>query len=136
MITMELTHWSYYGYMNREIKLVYARTEQGIFLSGTQIEENSSTTKCAAAVVTAICQREQINWQDQPFFDVQTYHGYPGTEEGWCAIYQLAIYGHDALISRVSQRLVVAPTTDARTNEKVAAAIPEEVRPAFMRLIG
>lgn len=136
MITMDLRLAQYQGYQGQGmVNFAYAQTGQGIFFTGTQIVLNSSTARCATAVVNAIVNDAHIRWQDYEFFDVQTHQGYLGHED-WCAINQLVIHGNERLITRVSFKTVVAPTINARKNEKVAAAIPEEIREAFLERIG
>lgn len=136
---MDLKLAQYYGNLNSGlVNLAYAPTERGIFFTGIQIAPNSSTTRCLASVVNAITIDARIRWQDHAFFDVQTHQGYPGTDEGWCAIYRLEIAGDEETgkIKRVLLHIVAMATHDATTDDKIIEAIPEEVRPAFFAHIG
>lgn len=133
---MAMQHGTYKGYMDKNINFVYAVTADGIIVSGGQIEENSSTAQCSKAVVTAVCTLEHIAWQDQRFVDVQTHLGYPGQREGWCAINVWTVYGHHGLITRVSQRPLVPPTTNACNNMLVIDTIPREILEELLTRIG
>lgn len=136
-IVTELKLAQYIGYLDQgKVNFAYGFTDQDVFFTGIQIMRDSSTARCAAAVVNAIVIDAGIHWQDHEFYDVQTHQGYPGCQPGWCTINRLVIQGHGDVIVHISLKTVAVATTDAAKNQKILEAIPEEFRDAFLARIG